>query len=152
MKNIQKHLKTKYFLFLLIFNFTNVNAQNNWDTKEKTYSNGVLLSGYIDLETNEILYFKPTGKNVIITYDPFYNVYKMSWDELDGKSELYLKPKKETPENGTIFIDTYANDEVSQFFIINTLDKDKKIKLISAYPKEVNGRKYKLLLAFEGFN
>ena len=42
MKNLLKTLKQNFILlFFLILNFSNLNAQNNWDTKEKTYTNGV---------------------------------------------------------------------------------------------------------------
>ena len=153
MKNFLKTLKQNFILlFFLILNFSNLNAQNNWDAKEKTYTNGVLLVGLLDMDEKKIISLNPKGKNVSITYDPFYNTYKINFDDIDGKSEMYFKPKTETPENGTIFIDSYSNSDKNEFFILDTLNKDKKIQLISAYPIISNGKKFKLIYAFEDFN
>lgn len=152
MKTNLKVLKKHTLFLFLILTFSNVNAQNNWDKKEKTYTNGVLLDGLLDMETKKIVSLNPKGKNVSITYDPFYNTYKINWDEIDGKMKMYLKPKTETPDNGTIFIDANANDEMGQFFIIDTFNKNKKIQLISAYPLDYNGKKYKMIFVFEDFN
>ena len=153
MKKLLKLLKQNYILLLfLLLNFSNLNAQNNWDTKEETYTNGVFLVGLFDMDENKIISLNPKGKNASITYDPFYNTYKINFDDIDGKTEMYFKPKTETLENGTIFIDTYSNSDKNQFFISNTLNKDKKILLISAYPIISNGKQFKMIYAFEDFN
>lgn len=66
MKNLLKLLKQNYILLLfLLLNFSNLNAQNNWDTKEETYTNGVFLVGLFDMDENKIISLNPKGKKCL---------------------------------------------------------------------------------------
>lgn len=155
MRAIQVFLRGNYILsFILIVFMLNSNAQSKWDTKEKTYSNGVFLQGLVSLEKNELISLIPQGKNVSVTYDPYFNTYKIKWDESDNQAQLILSPGRETASNGTVFTDTYPPDKDKrvEYFIIDEIVKEKRLRLIMANPTDYEGKKYKFVLNFIDLN
>ncbi len=155
MKKVEVFLKKKFIpsLFLMICIF-NANAQKKWDTTERIYKNGVYLQGTYDIESNKFVKIAPVGKNVNVTYDPYYNNYKITWNESDKKKQMNLSPSRETPSNGTIFMDTYVPEgkEKGEYFIIDEIIKSGRLQVIYINEITIEGKKYKLVFFFEDLN
>jgi len=137
-------------LLFLISCVINSQAQKKWDTKEQNYSGGVSLSGIIDLAQSKVLGLKPTGKDVSVKYDPFYNTYTINWMEEDGAARMILKFKEEN-SGGQMYIDKYSPNN-SAYFIHNKVESDHKLTLISAEPSILDNRKVKLIIMFDDLN
>ena len=154
MKNRALKSKKIGFLFALlsILSISCTSAQN-WQTEEKTYRNGVLVLMAVDIELGEIINAEPSGKNVELIIDPFFNTFKIEWDEVDKEVRMILKPYRETSTNGTIYTDTYGPpDENLKFFIMNTIEKDGKFILVPINPTNIGDRAFKMIYAFENFH
>ena len=128
----------------------NPQAQKKWDSKEQNYSGGLSLNGIIDLAQSKVLGLKPTGKDVSVKYDPFYNTYIINWMEEDGAARMILKFKEEN-SGGQMYIDTYSPNN-SACFINNEIESEHKLILIAAEPLMVDSRKVKLIIMFDDLN
>lgn len=137
---------TKQIVFI-IFLFYSINSvAQKWDTKEQKYNGGVALSGIVDISLGKVLGLNPIGKEVSITYDPFYNKYIIDWIEEDGTARMNLKFKEEN-SGGKMYVDTYSSN--TAYFIHDHLKDENKLTIMSAEPTMLKDRKVKLILVFD---
>ena len=67
---------------------------------------------------------------------------------------MNLSPSRETPSNGTIFMDTYVPEgkEKGEYFIIDEIMKSGRLQVIYINEITIEGKKYKLAFFFEDLN
>jgi hypothetical protein len=150
-ETMKTKITKKLFLLLVLTCWTtNSIAQNKWDTKERNYSGGVVLSGIIDVVQAKVLGVKPTGKNVYVNYDPFYDKYVIDWMEDDGAARMTLKFKEEN-SGGKMYIDTYS-PKSSAYFVHEHISDEHRLTLMSSDPVMLEGKKVKMIIIFDDLN
>ena len=138
----------KLFLLLFICLGLNVTAQKKWNTVEHNYYDGVVLTGLLDVTEAKLMGagFQPKGKKVTIKFDPFYDKYTIDWVEEDGAARMVLKFSEEN-SGGKMYIDTYGRN--TPYFVINKIENDNKLIIMSVDPVLLDGKKVKLVLMFD---
>lgn len=138
-----------FFVFIVLINL-NINAQAKWDTEERIYQDGVLLTGLIDIDKMEIEILQPVGKKVKIIYDPFYEKYTIDWEEQDGPSRMILTKSGIAGNGSTTFVDSYAPvGKQAEFFVHNNISTVRKLTLVTVLPFLIEKKNYKMIFVFD---
>lgn len=143
---MRKQSLKNLLLILFICIGINATAQKKWETKERNYTQGIVMSGLIDIAQAKLLGLKPIGKEVSINYDPFYDKYTINWAGEDGPARLVLKFSEEN-SGGKMYVDTYSSD--TPYFVHDKIESDNKLTVIGANSGEIEGRKMKLVFIFD---
>lgn len=126
-------------------------AQKTWDTEEKIYTGGIVLTAVTDIETKQVIRIEATGKNVRLEFDPFFGTLEFNWDEVDHTSRMILVPSGKTFNEMIIYYDKY-NPNKDEYFMSNRLKSENKILVWAAIPATYEGKEYKVIHMFEDFD
>ena len=139
-------------LFVLIIGFISINlvAQNTWETKEQKYSGGIVVTGLIDVESAELIgSLKPTGKEVVINCDPFFDKYFIEYLGENGTVKMVLKFKEQN-SGGKLYVDDLRKK--NEYFVSNEIQKENKLILVGADYALLRERKVKIIFVFDDFH
>lgn len=142
---MKKNIKFLVFI-LLICSSLEISAQKNWNTKEIKYTDGVVMIGMIDVEKNEVLGLKPIGKEVSVTYDPFFDKYSISWKNEEGYGEISVK-FYENNSGGKMYKD--INSPNIYYFVHDSIESKNKLTLIPTEVSINNGKRVKYIFLFD---
>lgn len=142
---MKKNIKFLVFI-LLICSSLEISAQKNWNTKEIKYTDGVVMIGMVDVEKNEVLDLKPIGKEVSVTYDPFFDKYSISWKNEEGYGEISVK-FYENNSGGKMYKD--INLPNIYYFVHDSIESKNKLTLIPTEVSINNGKRVKYIFVFD---
>jgi hypothetical protein len=144
---INKTFKTNIklvIIFIILFSCLDTYAQ------QINYSGGVAKT-LIFNANNELLREIPMGKDVLLSYDEFYDSYNIMMTVQDGMMAFDLRYVK-TDENSKVYEDK-SNSGSSRFYVQNRLKSSEKIFILMKLDKqESNGQFFTVVYQFNNFN
>jgi len=132
----------KHILLLILLAATSMMAQTN-------YINGVAYMIILN-EQMEVLKEIPMGKDVLISYDKFYDSYDIMMTAEDGMMSFNLDYVN-TDDRKKVYIDKDSSQENDFFYAEDRLLDERKLFLIQFDTKVVNGETLRLVYRFESF-
>lgn len=138
----------KKLLFLILISTTTIAFSQKWDTKERNYSDGIVAVGLVDLTTYNVSKFAPWGKNVKLSYDPYFKKYYLEYLNDENKIIRMSLIFKESNQGGEMYIDQYSPKKEA-YFITDEISSERKVTLVSLTSSNIGGKPYKLMFVFD---
>ncbi|WP_430399927.1 hypothetical protein [Flavobacterium sp.] len=136
------YVLNKFFLGACLLITTNLYSQD-WETKEKTYTEGIMLYGIIDVDTNKVISLKPYAKKVTVKYDPFFYSYVINFETLEGNYMMKLVTKRELSSGITTYVDTYSKNPQIEYLIEDKIKSDGSIIITALKAIVIDGKNLK---------
>ena len=144
---INKTFKTNIkliIIFIILFSYLDIYTQ------QINYSGGVAKT-FIFNANSELLREIPMGKDVLLSYDEFYDSYNIMMTVQDGMMAFDLRYVK-TDENSKVYEDK-SNSGSSRFYVQNRLKSSEQIFVLMKLDKqESNGQFFTVVYKFNNFN
>lgn len=144
---------SKFIITIFILNSVLLIGQveKKWNTKVEHYSGGVILSGIIDVAEKKCEKLKPIGKDVSVSFDQLYQIYKIEWSGVDGWKELKLEFVEKNSE-GNLFIDLDAKDDKVYYYVDDQILQNHKLYITGTRKVIVQGKEYQRIIMCDDLN
>lgn len=136
------YVLNKFFLGACLLITTSLYSQD-WETKEKTFTEGIMLYGIIDVDANKVISLKPYAKKVTVKYDPFFYSYVINFETLEENYMMKLVTKRELSSGITTYVDTYSKNPHIEYLIEDKIKSDGSIIITALKAIVIDGKNLK---------